>query len=93
MRTKNFGEFHIRKWYLQIEDTLANETGVLADGEPVRKIVIGAAVHNAFSGQFVRDLNGWVRESEALGQEYGRGAQGQWADCKDGRTTRESLIV
>lgn len=72
MRTKNFGEFHIRKWYLQIEDTLANETGVLADGEPVRKIVIGAAVHNAFSGQFVRDLNGWIRESEALGQEFGK---------------------
>jgi amino acid synthesis protein len=27
MRTKNFGEFHVRKWYLQIEDTLANESG------------------------------------------------------------------
>ena len=34
MRINNLGEFHIRKWYLQIEDTLANETGVLADGEP-----------------------------------------------------------
>jgi hypothetical protein len=72
MRTNNFGEFHIRKWYLQIEDTLANETGVLADGEPVRKIVIGAAIHNAFSGRFVDDLTGWVRESAALGQEFGK---------------------
>jgi hypothetical protein len=72
MRTNNFGEFHIRKWYLQIEDTLANETGILADGEPVRKIVIGAAIHNAFSGRFVDDLTGWVRESAALGQEFGK---------------------
>jgi hypothetical protein len=72
MRINNFGEFHIRKWYLQIEDTLANETGVLADGEPVRKIVIGAAVHNAFSGQFVQDLSGAVRASAALGEEFGK---------------------
>ena len=72
MRHKNFGEFHIRKWYLQVEDTLANETGVLADGEPVRKIVIGAAIHNAFSGRFVGDLSDWVRDSAALGQEFGR---------------------
>ncbi|MDP1911434.1 MAG: amino acid synthesis family protein [Hyphomicrobium sp.] len=76
MRIKNFGEFHIRKWYLQIEDTLANETGVLADGEPVRKIVIGAAVHNAFSGQFVEDLSSAVRASAALGEEFGKRLQG-----------------
>lgn len=75
MRTKNFGEFHIRKWYLQIEDTLANETGVLADGEPVRKIVIGAAVHNAFSGKFVEDLSGAVRASATLGEEFGKRLQ------------------
>jgi hypothetical protein len=72
MRIKNFGQFHIRKWYLQIEDTLANETGVLADGEPVRKIVIGAAVHNAFSGQFVEDLSSTVLASAALGAEFGK---------------------
>ena len=71
MKTKNFGEFHVRKWYLQIEDTLANESGVLADGEPVRKIVIGAAIHNAFSGRFVEDLNGAVQASGVLGQEFG----------------------
>ncbi|MBX3499682.1 MAG: amino acid synthesis family protein [Alphaproteobacteria bacterium] len=71
MKAKNLGEFHVRKWYLQIEDTLANESGVLADGEPVRKIVIGAAIHNAFSGRFVEDLSGAVRASGALGQEFG----------------------
>ncbi|SKA41774.1 Amino acid synthesis [Enhydrobacter aerosaccus] len=72
MRTKNFGEFHIRKWYLQIEDTLATETGILADGVPVRKVVIGAAVHNVFAGQFVSDLSAIVQASEALGEEFGR---------------------
>jgi hypothetical protein len=71
MKTKNFGEFHVRKWYLQIEDTHANESGVLADGEPIRKIVIGAAIHNVFSGRFVEDLNGAVQASEALGREFG----------------------
>jgi Amino acid synthesis len=71
MRPKNLGEFHVRKWYLQIEDILANESGVLADGEPVRKIVIGAAIHNAFSGHFVEDLQGSVRASAALGREFG----------------------
>ena len=81
MRIKNFGEFHVRKWYLQIEDTLANETGVLADGEPVRKIVIGAAVHNAFSGQFVEDLSGAVRASAALGEEFGKRLQNVIGDA------------
>ncbi|MCF8533479.1 MAG: amino acid synthesis family protein [Reyranella sp.] len=75
MRINNFGEFHIRKWYVQIEDTLANETGVVADGEPVRKIVIGAALHNAFSGRFVEDLSGAVRASAALGEEFGKRLQ------------------
>lgn len=71
MRTKNLGEFHVRKWYLQIEDTLANESGVLADGQPVRKIVIGAAIHNSFSGKFVQDLEDAVRASATLGREFG----------------------
>ncbi|MEP7102230.1 MAG: amino acid synthesis family protein, partial [Burkholderiales bacterium] len=26
-KSPNFHAFHIRKWYLQIEDTLAGETG------------------------------------------------------------------
>lgn len=71
MRTKNFSEFHVRKWYFQLEDTLASESGVLADGEPVRKVVIGAAIHNSFSGQFVEDLHSAVQASAALGREFG----------------------
>lgn len=72
MKEKNFGEFHIRKWYTQIEDTLANETGKLADGEPVRKIVIAAAIHNECAGRFVEDLTGVIAASVELGHEFAR---------------------
>ncbi len=72
MKTPNFGPYHIRKWYLQIEDTLANETGVAADGEPVRKIVIAAALHNPFAGRFEQDLSALVAPSPKLGEEFGR---------------------
>ncbi|MBL0422920.1 amino acid synthesis family protein [Ramlibacter sp. AW1] len=72
MKTPNFGPFHIRKWYLQVEDTLANESGVAADGEPVRKIVIAAAVHNPYAGRFEPDLSGFIEPSPALGAEFGR---------------------
>jgi hypothetical protein len=59
MRTKNFGEFYLRR-YPQIEGTLDNESGVRADGESVRKLVIGAAIRNSFSGQFVENLHSAV---------------------------------
>jgi hypothetical protein len=72
MKPANFGPYHIRKWYLQIEDTLANEPGVLADGEPVRKIVIAAALHNPYAGRFEADLSGFIEPSPMLGEEFGR---------------------
>ena len=37
MKAKNFASYHIRKWYSFTEETHANETGKLADGEPVFK--------------------------------------------------------
>lgn len=64
--------FHIRKWYLQVEDTIANETGRVADGKPLRKIVIAAAIRNPHAGRFVDDLSGIVGPSKALGEEFGR---------------------
>ena len=68
----NFHGYHIRKWYLQIEDTLANETGVLADGAPVRKIIIAAAIHNPYAGRFSKNLDKIVKASPKLGHEFGR---------------------
>lgn len=71
-RPANFSVFHIRKWYLQIEDTLFGESGAPADGEPLRKIVIAASIHNPFAGKFVPDLSSWIESSPELGKEFGR---------------------
>ena len=68
----NFHGYHIRKWYLQIEDTLANETGVLADGAPVKKIIIAAAIHNPYAGRCSKNLDKIVKASPKLGHEFGR---------------------
>lgn len=75
MRTPNFGAFHIRKWYLQVEDTLAGETGAPADGEPLRKFVLAACIHNPYAGRYEADLSAWIEGSVALGQEFGRRIQ------------------
>lgn len=75
MRNPNFGPFHIRKWFLQIEDSLAGETGAPADGEPLRKIVIAACIHNPYAGRYVPDLSEWINASPELGLEFGRRIQ------------------
>lgn len=71
-RTPNFHGYHIRKWYLQIEDTLAGETGQAADGAPLRKIVIAAAIHNPYAGRYEQDLSAFIEPSPLLGAEFGR---------------------
>lgn len=68
----NFHGYHIRKWYLQIEDTLAGETGQAADGAALRKIVIAAAIHNPFAGRYEQDLSAFIEPSPLLGAEFGR---------------------
>jgi hypothetical protein len=75
MKTANFGPFHIRKWFQQYEETLANETGVLADGEPVRKYVIAAAIENPYAGEFQQDMSFIIDNSPELGREFGRRLQ------------------
>lgn len=72
MRKPNFGPYHIRKWFLQIEDSLATEMGQASDGEPLRKFVIAACIHNPFAGRYVQDLSSWIDASPALGEEFGR---------------------
>jgi hypothetical protein len=75
MREHNFGAFHIRKWYQQIEDTLAGETGAPSDGEPLRKFVLAACIHNPYAGRYEADLSAWIAASVALGEEFGRRIQ------------------
>ncbi len=72
MKTPNFGPYHVRKWFLQIDDTLATETGALAEGAPLRRIVIAAALHNPYAGRFEADLSAFIGPSPMLGEEFGR---------------------
>jgi hypothetical protein len=68
----NLGAYHVRKWYLHDEEVLANETGQHADGTPLRRLVIAAAIHNPYAGTFSEDLSRIVEGSDALGKEFGR---------------------
>ncbi len=74
MPESNFGPYHIRKWFTQVEDVLANETGQAADGSVVRRIVVAAAVHNPYAGRFSEDLSDIIAKSAELGREVGRRA-------------------
>lgn len=71
-RPANFNGLHIRKWYAFREETLALETGPLADGEPLIKVVVAAALHNPHAGQFVESFDEVIERSAALGVEFGR---------------------
>ena len=71
MKTPNFGIFHIRKWFLQVEDNLAGESGAPADGEPLTKIVLAACLHNPYAGRYEQDLSAWINASPELGKEFG----------------------
>ena len=75
MKTPNFGPYHIRKWFLQMDDTLATEAGAPADGEPLRRIVIAAALHNPYAGRFEADLSAFIEPSPMLGEEFGRASR------------------
>ena len=71
-RPANFHGLHIRKWYVFREETLALETGPLAEGEPLVKLVLAAAIDNPHAGQFVESFDEVIERSGALGVEFGR---------------------
>lgn len=73
-KAANFAGFHIRKWYTQVDESLANESGQLADGAPLRKFVLAAAVANPYAGRFSETLDLIVADSVALGKEFARRA-------------------
>lgn len=65
--------FQFRRWYTYEEEVLVNETGVKADGKPVRKLVVGALMKNIYATRdFTPSLDGVVSNSPALGLEFGR---------------------
>lgn len=71
-KPENFNGLHIRKWFVIEEETLAIESGALADGESVRKVVIAAAIANPHAGTFTPDFSEVIAKSAALGEEFGR---------------------
>ena len=71
-KPEKFHGLHIRKWYVFEEETLAIESGSLADGEPVFKIVVAAAIANPHAGSFTSDFSEVIAKSAALGEEFGR---------------------
>jgi len=65
--------FSIRRWITHIDETLANEAGVPADGKTLRKIVIGAVIRNpALQRAHTESLMDIVEATPALGAEFGR---------------------
>lgn len=74
-REANFAGFHIRKWYLQVEESLAGETGRLERQQPLRKIMLAAAITNPYAGRFCEDLGQVVEGSARLGEEFARRLQ------------------
>ena len=81
-RPANFNGLHIRKWFVYEESTLALETGGLADGEPLHKIVVAAALANPHAGTSPADFADTIAASEALGVEFGRRLQERLAGRK-----------
>lgn len=68
----NFHGLHIRKWYSVREETLALETGPLADGSPLIKLVLAASIHNPHASAFTESLESLIGPSRHLGIEFGR---------------------
>jgi hypothetical protein len=67
-----FGPYHVRTWFLHREDVLSNETGRPADGDPLCRLVIAAAIRNPVAGRYSADLGEIVAPSDRLGAEFGR---------------------
>lgn len=64
--------YKIRSWLTFSEEILANETGQLADGAPVRKFAVVCVLENPCAGRFSQDLSLLIKESPELGKEFGR---------------------
>jgi len=81
-RPANFHGLHVRKWYEFREETLALESGPLADGSSLVKLVIAAAIANPHAGQFVERFDEVIASSRELGIEFGRRFQRALGDTK-----------
>jgi len=62
----------IRRWYVQEEEILTNESYQHDEGAPLRKITIAAVVKNPYAGRYSEDLSEIIDGSDALGEAFAR---------------------
>ncbi len=71
--SNRIGPYEIRRWYLQVQEVLANEDWETSGKQyPQRKIVVGAAVRNPFGGEAGEAPSALVGQSGLLGHEFGK---------------------
>lgn len=63
-------DYTIRRWYVQEQEILTNETYQPDAGAPLRKILIAAAIRNPYAGRFSADLGEIVDGSDKLGEAF-----------------------
>ncbi len=64
--------FLIRRWYTLVEEIWTDERWTQAQGGPVTRVVVAAALRNPCAGRVVEDLSEYIDASHELGIEFGR---------------------
>ena len=68
----NVEGYKVRKWFEFFEESVSNEVGVAADGEPISKFVVGVVIQNPYASKFSKDLSLLTEPSSRLGDAFGR---------------------
>ena len=68
----NVEGYKVRKWFEFFEESLSNEMGAEADGEPIAKFVVGVVIQNPYANTFSQDLSLLTEPSSRLGDAFGR---------------------
>jgi len=68
----NVEGYEVRKWFEFFEESISNEMGVEANGEPIAKFVVGAVIQNPYASKFSQDLSLLTEPSHRLGDAFGR---------------------
>ena len=68
----NVEGYKVRKWFEFFEESVSNEMGAKADGEPIAKFVVGVVIQNPYANTFSQDLSLLTEPSSRLGDAFGR---------------------
>ena len=68
----NVEGYKVRKWFEFFEESVSNEMGIEADGEPIAKFVVGVVIQNPYANKFSQDLSLLTEPSSRLGDAFGR---------------------